>query len=123
MSERKQFQEHSKYEKFDVDSDGIITDEELAREERVLQIENEDKKADAQRKMAWFALGGMLLYPIAVVLAEYVKMGNASKILGDMAGVYFMSVAAIVMAFFGANAWQASKNPPPSSPPANAPRR
>ena len=60
-------------------------------------MENEDKKQDAQRNMAWFAfLAGMLLYPFAVVIAVWVGLDQAGKILGDMAAVYFVSVAAIV---------------------------
>ena len=54
--------------------------------------------------MAWFALGGMLLYPFAVVLAQLIGLEQAAKILGDMASVYFVSVAAIVAAFYGSQA-------------------
>ena len=72
--------------------------------------ENEDKKEDAQRKMAWFALAGMLLYPSLVVLAVLMNMDQAAKILGDMAATYFVSVAAIVAAFFGKEAYIKSKN-------------
>jgi len=54
--------------------------------------------------MAWFALFGMLLYPFAVVLAVLLTLDSAAKILGDMAATYFVSVAAIVAAFFGGQA-------------------
>ena len=60
---------------------------------------------DAQRSMAWFALFGMLVYPFAVVIAQWVGLEQASKILGDMAATYFVSVAAIVAAFFGSQAY------------------
>ena len=40
-------------------------------EDRRSDMENEDKKQDAQRNMAWFALSGMLLYPFAVVIAVF----------------------------------------------------
>lgn len=93
----------------DLDGDGIVTDEELAKHERMLQIENEDKKEDAQRNMAWFALSGMLLYPFSVVLAEGLGFEGASKILGDMAATYFVSVAAIVAAFYGKEAYTKGK--------------
>ena len=73
------------------------------------ELEDQDAMRDAQRKMAWFALGGMLLYPFAVVLATWVGLEQASKILGDMAATYFVSVAAIVAAFFGGQAF-ANKN-------------
>ena len=100
----KKLQEGSMYEMADIDGDGIVTDEELARHEQMIKIENEDKKQDAQRNMAWFALFGMLLYPFAVVLAELVGLSNASKTLGDMAPTYFVSVAAIVAAFYTSQA-------------------
>ena len=72
----------------------------------MMRLENEDKKQDAQRNMAWFALFGMLLYPFAVVLAQFLGLEQAAKILGDMASVYFVSVAAIVAAFYGSQALQ-----------------
>ena len=102
----------SKYEQYDIDGDGIVSDEELARVEELMRVEheraqyeNEDKKQDAQRNMAWFALFGMLLYPFAVVLADFVNLDSASKILGDMAPTYFVSVAAIVAAFYAKEAF------------------
>jgi hypothetical protein len=52
----------------------------------------------------------MLLYPFAVVLADLVGLDQASKILGDMAATYFVSVAAIVAAFFGTQAYSKNKN-------------
>jgi low temperature requirement protein LtrA len=66
----KQLENGCSLEAADLDGDGIVTEEELNKHERYLRIENEDKKEDAQRGMAWFALFGMLLYPFAVVLAD-----------------------------------------------------
>jgi len=101
---QKKLQKDSELNKFDIDGDGIVTDEELAMEERMIRLENEDKKEDAQRKMAWFALSGMLLYPVCVVVSVVFGIEAAAKILGDMAGVYFIAVAGIIAAFFGAQA-------------------
>ncbi len=107
----------SKYAHLDIDGDGVVSDEEMMREERMIELadkrsdmENEDKKQDAQRNMAWFALAGMLLYPFAVVLAVWIGLDQAGKILGDMAAVYFVSVAAIVAAFYGKEAIAQKKN-------------
>jgi len=98
----------------DLDGDGIVTDEELERQRKILEIQDEDAMRDAQRKMAWFALFGMLLYPFSVVIAVWLNLGEAAKILGSMASVYFVSVAAIVAAFFGGNAYAKSKSAPPA---------
>jgi hypothetical protein len=97
-------QEDSKLEAADLNGDGVVTDEELDKQERMIRLENEDKKEDAQREMAWFALWGMLLYPFAVVIAVLFGLDKGADILGDMAGVYFIAVAGIVAAFFGAAA-------------------
>ena len=94
----------------DTDGDGIITEDEIALYERKVRFENEDKKEDAQRNMAWFALAGMLLYPFAVVLAVALGLDEAANVLGSMASVYFVSVAAIVAAFYGGQAYTKSKD-------------
>ena len=111
MAAQKKLEAGSKYADFDKDGDGIVTDEEFEMEQKLVQLENEDKKQDAQRNMAWVALFGMLLYPAIVVAATLFSLDNAAKILGDMAAVYFVSVAAIVAAFYGKEAL-AQKNTP-----------
>ena len=105
MAEKK-LEKDSKYAIYDVDGDGVVTDEELEMDRKLLELEdlksdmeNEDKKQDAQRNMAWFALAGMLLYPSLVVISVMIGLDQAAQILGDMAAVYFVSVAAIVAAF------------------------
>ena len=90
----------------DTNGDGKVTKEEQAMylEFKRKELEDADAMRDAQRSMAWFALFGMLLYPAIVLIANIIGMEQAAKILGDMAAVYFVSVAAIVAAFFGAQA-------------------
>ena len=104
MAEQKKLEKGSQYAKYDVDGDGVVTDDELDMDERMMRLENEDKRQDAQRYMAWFALAGMLLYPSGVVLSLLMGLEQAAKILGDMAAVYYVSVAAIVAAYFGTQA-------------------
>lgn len=108
--QKKELAEDSVYAQYDVDGDGVVTDEELAQAEQMIKLENEDKKQDAQRNMAWFALAGMLLYPFAVILAVWLGLDNGASILGDMAATYFVSVAAIVAAFYGTQAYSSSRS-------------
>ena len=91
----------------DTNGDGRVSDEEhkMYLEFKRKELDDQDAMRDAQRKMAWFALFGMLLYPFAVVLANWIKLESAATILGDMAATYFVSVAAIVAAFFGTQAY------------------
>lgn len=97
--------------KADTNGDGHISKEEYEMELEFKRkaFEDADARRDAMRAMAWFALFGMLLYPFAVVIASLVGLDQAGKILGDMAATYFVSVAAIVMAFIGGNAYADSK--------------
>ena len=108
---QKKLQKDSDYAYLDLDGDGVVTDEELDLDERMMRLENEDKKEDAQRYMAWFALLGMLLYPSLVVFSILVNLDQAAKIQGDMAAVYYVSVAAIVAAYFGAQSFKKSSTP------------
>ena len=95
----------------DTNGDGHISREEMEMdlEFKRKELEDADARRDAMRQMAWFSLFGMLLYPFAVVIANWIGLDQASKILGDMAATYFVSVAAIVMGFFGANAYADKK--------------
>ena len=92
--------------KMDTNGDGHISAEEAAMdlEFKRKRLEDADAMRDAQRNMAWFALFGMLLYPFAVVMAGVIGLEQAGKTLGDMAPTYFVSVAAIVAAFYGKEA-------------------
>ena len=90
----------------DTNGDGTVSDaeQEMYLEAKRKELEDADAMRDAQRNMAWFALAGMLLYPFAVVLASLVGLDEAQKTLGSMAPTYFVSVAAIVAAFYAKEA-------------------
>ena len=63
--------------------------------------------------MAWFALFGMYCCIHQLVVAEksvFTGLDKAANVLGDMAPTYFVSVAAIVAAFFGKEAYVKSKD-------------
>ena len=94
----------TEFQKMDKNGDGLIEPDEwnaLAIYERKKEIEDADKRRDSQRSMAWFSLLGLLLYPFAVILASAVGLNQAAEIIGAMASIYFVSIAALVGAFFG----------------------
>jgi hypothetical protein len=100
------------FKKFDVNGDGNIDQTEwdkLALEDKRLRMADEDAQRDAQRQMAWFALFGMLLYPFAIIICNLANLDEAMKSLASIAGVYFVSVAAIVAAFYGKEAYTKGK--------------
>ena len=102
----------TEFEKADIDGDGSISKQEMDiyLESKRREMEDEDAKRDQQRKMVWFALFGMLLYPLFVFGTEALGYTNASGVIGDMAPTYFMAVSVVVGAFFGADAYVKGKD-------------
>jgi len=92
------------FEEADKNGDGAIKKpewDELLLDDKRRRIEDDDAHRDQTRKMAWFALWGMLLYPFAVVATDAMGLNNATTIIGSMASVYFVSVAGVVSVFMG----------------------
>jgi hypothetical protein len=117
MAKGKTLEVGSIYDHLDVDGDGVITDEEMAKAREIAEFEhkqklreNEDKKEDQIRAMAWFALGGMLLYPVLILITSLFGVDDAAQIIGDIAPTYFVAIAGLVAAFFGAQAYTSAKN-------------
>lgn len=101
----------SEHHPADINGDGEVSDEELRMhlEFKRKKLEDEDAQRDAMRKMTWFALFGMLLYPFGIFCTSLFGLDTAAGIIGDIAPTYFIAISALVAAFFGANAY-AGKN-------------
>jgi len=95
-------------EGMDLNGDGHVTKEEMdmALEFRRKALEDQDAQRDAMRKMTWFALFGMLLYPATIMFTSFLGLDNAAGIIGDIAPTYFVAISALVAAFFGADAFK-----------------
>lgn len=95
----------------DLNGDGHISKEELDMhlEFKRRELEDQDAQRDAMRKMTWFALWGMLLYPVTITFTSWLDVDDAAKIIGDIAPTYFVAISALVAAFFGANAYASKK--------------
>ena len=104
----------------DTNGDGYVSSQELAMylEFKRRELEDQDAQRDAMRKMTWFALWGMLLYPVTIVIASWLDVDDAATIIGNIAPTYFVAISALVAAFFGANAYSSSKkSEAPAAPP------
>lgn len=95
----------------DTNGDGHISAEEMAMhmEFKRKELEDQDAQRDAMRKMTWFALGGMLLYPATILVTSLMGADKAAAIIGDIAPTYFVAISALVAAFFGADAIKGKK--------------
>lgn len=111
MAGKKAAEKDSKYDpkKADFNGDGVITEEELRMQKMMLEMEDEDAQRDAIRKMAWFALFGLLVYPIGIGVTSGFGLDTAAQLIADIAPTYFASIAVLVSAFFGADALKGGK--------------
>lgn len=96
----------SGYHPADTNGDGVVTPEEqeMYLEFKRKELEDKDAQRDAIRKMAWFSLIGLLLYPFGIFLTSLFGLEKAAELIADIAPTYFASIAVLVSAFFGADA-------------------
>lgn len=111
------------YHPADTNGDGRVDniEREMYLEFKRKELEDQDAQRDSMRKMAWFALWGMLLYPASILVTSILGQDKAATIIGDIAPTYFVAISALVAAFFGANAYSSNKKS--SAPPAMPPSR
>jgi len=90
----------------DSNGDGVVTVEEhqMYLEFKRKELEDKDAQRDAIRKMAWFSLSGLLVYPIGIAITSILGLETAARLIADIAPTYFASIAVLVAAFFGADA-------------------
>lgn len=96
---------------YDFNGNGKIDPEEreIMIEDRRRKMEDADAKRDAQRRMTWFALAGMVLYPFAILMASLFGLNEAAGLIADIATVYVVAVSGVTAAYFGFNAMEANK--------------
>ena len=106
MAEETKTIDASAVEGADLNGDGHVSRQEMDMhlEFKRKALEDQDAQRDAIRKMAWFALIGLLIYPIGIGITAGFGLDTAANLIADIAPTYFASIAVLVSAFFGADA-------------------
>ena len=112
MSDDKKTIDAAAVEGIDANGDGHISKEEMDMhlEFKRRELEDKDAQRDAIRKMAWFSLVGLLVYPIGIALTSLLGMDSAAGLIADIAPTYFASIAVLVSAFFAADTFKGKKD-------------
>jgi FtsH-binding integral membrane protein len=99
------------YHPADTNGDGKVSAEEekMYLEFKRKELEDRDAQRDAIRKMAWFSLVGLLVYPLGIAVTSLLGLDKAATLIADIAPTYFASIAVLVSAFFGADALKGKK--------------
>jgi len=100
-------EKNSKYNQFDLDGDGTVTDAEIKRSQDMLEIELREEKSEAQKKMAWVAMGSMIVFS-AVLFTPSISETRVSA-LADLLGLFYIAQAGVVGAYMGVSAWMSKR--------------
>ena len=90
-------------EKLDANGDGIVTDQELMMKERMVRLDNQDKKEDQQRYMVWFSALAVTAY-IIVLVTPIVPLERLDH-LSSIGSTWVISNMGIIGAFIASNAF------------------
>jgi len=101
---QKKLQKGSIWEKADANGDGVVTDEELKVKERMIRLENQDKKEDQQRYMVWFSAISVTVF-IVILMLPIVPLDRLNM-LSSIASTWVISNMGIIGAFIASNAFK-----------------
>ena len=98
---QKQLQKKSKYAEYDLDGDGIVTDEELSNMKDIKETETKLRKNLAQLRMARYTLIGMGVFTLSMFLVPIERV----EALADISNLFYISGAGIVGTYMGTTAY------------------
>jgi len=103
----KKLQKGSKYDQFDLDGDGIVSDEELSRSEHMIRLENSDKMQDQQRMLCWVSSISSII--LIVLAMSPVIPDSRVEMVTALLSTYVVANLGIVATFMGTTAFTRSK--------------
>lgn len=100
-------EDQSKYASLDMDNDGVLSSHEIEQGRAVLDMELREEKSDSQRRMGWVCLLSMVL--LTILLVSPAVSEARVEALSDLVGLFYISMAGIVGAHMGVQAWMTKK--------------
>ena len=97
---QKKLQDKSKYASYDLDSDGIVSDEEFEHMAEIKRLEHDLRKQRAQSRMATASLVAMATFTAAMFFVDLERV----KALADISNLFYITGGGIVAAYMGASA-------------------
>tara|TARA_R100001129_G_scaffold186658_1_gene179771 strand:+ start:6312 stop:6677 length:366 start_codon:yes stop_codon:yes gene_type:complete len=101
--QQKKLEELSKYESYDLDHDGTVTDDEISKSKEMTELELREEKSHAQKQMSWTAIASMVVFTLLL----FTPLVSESRVaaLADLLGLFYVGQASIVGFYFGAQAY------------------
>lgn len=105
---QKKLQKDSEYNQYDMDGDGIVTDEELAHMKEIKETEMAERKQLAQRRMAWVSIVAMISFTVVLIIPGLIPESRLG-LLADLSALFYIAMAGIVGAYMGMSAYMSRK--------------
>tara|TARA_R110002153_G_scaffold13187_1_gene49251 strand:+ start:436 stop:750 length:315 start_codon:yes stop_codon:yes gene_type:complete len=102
---QKKLQTASKYNEYDLDGDGVVSDAEIENAKAIKETETQLRKQLAQLRMARYTLVAMGAFTLAMFIVDVERV----KALADISNLFYLSGAGIVGAYMGTTAWMNKK--------------
>ena len=103
----KKLQKDSKYDDYDQDGDGVVTDAELAHIKEIKETETALRKNLAQLRMARYTLISMGVFTFMMFM-PFISIERINA-LAEISSLFYISGAGIVGAYMGTTAWMNKK--------------
>ena len=97
---QKKLQDKSKYASYDINQDGVVSDEEFELMAEIKRREHDLRKQRAQRRMATASLVAMATFTAAMFFVDLDRV----KALADISNLFYITGGGIVAAYMGASA-------------------
>ena len=105
---QKKLQKDSDYNKYDLDGDGVVSDDELAKIKEIEALDAQEEQAEAQRRIAWISMAAMILFTVIVMIPGIIPETRL-KLLGDLSALFYIGMAGVVGAYMGMTAYMSKK--------------
>ena len=103
----KKLDPESIYAKYDINHDGTVSDEEMKRNQELIELELREEKSEAQKNMAWIAMVSMIVF--SAFLFMPIVSESRVQALGDILGLFYIAQAGVVGGYMGVTAWMSRK--------------
>jgi len=109
---KKTLEKDSAWSKADTNGDNVVSDAELdaalAREEKRIRMDNNDKKEDQIRLLIWFQSICTVAFVIVLVIPEVIPESRLNHLAG-ISSTFIISNLGIIGSYIGASAWTKAK--------------
>jgi hypothetical protein len=104
---QKKLEPSSSFEKYDLDADGVVSDAEIARAEKIQETEDKSRKHLAQLRLARFSLIGIGVYTLLLFMPFIPD--SRIELLKEVSPLLYISLSGVVGAYMGFTSWMDRK--------------